>query len=85
MSPAPAVRNGIAYIPDERKAQGLFPSTATLFNLSADQRTALWNLATSRGAGDWRNFYLQNARITYMKKEVDLLFCIDPILQTVFS
>ncbi len=44
-----------------RKAQGVFPATATLFNLAADQRLALWDLTTSRGAGDWRNYYLQNA------------------------
>jgi TonB-linked SusC/RagA family outer membrane protein len=45
-----------------RKGSGAFPSTATLFNLSPDQRQGLWDLAASRGAGDWRNYYLQNAK-----------------------
>jgi TonB-linked SusC/RagA family outer membrane protein len=44
-----------------RKTSGAFPSTATLLNISADQRNALWDLATSRGAGDWKKYYLQNA------------------------
>ncbi len=46
---------------NNRKASGALPATATLFNLSDDQRNGLWDLATSRGAGDWKNFYLQNA------------------------
>ena len=45
-----------------RKASGAFPATATLFNLTGDQRQGIWDLAASRGAGDWRNFYLQNAK-----------------------
>lgn len=45
-----------------RKGSGAFPATATLFNLSPDQRQGLWDLAASRGAGDWRNYYLQNAK-----------------------
>ncbi len=45
-----------------RKLSGAFPATATLFNLTGDQRQGLWNLAASRGAGEWRNYYLQNAK-----------------------
>jgi TonB-linked SusC/RagA family outer membrane protein len=45
-----------------RKTSGQFPGSATLFSLSGDQRQSLWDLAITRGAGDWRNFYLQTGK-----------------------
>ncbi|MEI6263988.1 MAG: TonB-dependent receptor [Sphingobacteriia bacterium] len=45
-----------------RRTLGQLPATATLFNITPDQRQGLWDLASSRGAGDWRNYYLQNAK-----------------------
>lgn len=44
-----------------RITSGAFPAGSTLFNISADQREAIWNLMESRGAGDWANYYLQDA------------------------
>jgi TonB-linked SusC/RagA family outer membrane protein len=44
-----------------RVATGALPSTATLFNITDAQRQNLWNLATSRGAGDWSKYLFQNA------------------------
>lgn len=37
-----------------------FPAGSSLSSISSTQRQGLWNLAESRGAGDWRNFYLQD-------------------------
>lgn len=45
-----------------RKTSGQFPGSATLFSLTGDQRQSLWDLAMTRGAGDWRNFYLQTGK-----------------------
>ncbi len=45
-----------------RITAGIFPATATLFNLDQATRQNLWNLASSRGAGDWANFYLQKGK-----------------------
>ena len=45
-----------------RIAAGQFPAGSTLFNLSAAQRQGIWDLASSRGAGNWRDYYLQNAK-----------------------
>jgi TonB-linked SusC/RagA family outer membrane protein len=45
-----------------RRTSGALPAGSTLFNIASDQRRALWDLAASRGAGDWRNYYLQNAK-----------------------
>jgi len=42
-----------------RIASGAFPAASTLASISADQRTALWTLAASRGVGDWRDYMLQ--------------------------
>lgn len=45
-----------------RISSGQFPAGSTLFNLSSAQRQGIWDLASSRGAGDWRNFYLQDGK-----------------------
>ncbi len=45
-----------------RIAAGQLAAGSTLFTISADQRAALWELAASRGAGDWRNYYLQKGK-----------------------
>ncbi len=45
-----------------RISNGQFPAGSTLFNLNGTQRQGVWDLASSRGAGDWRNFYLQNGK-----------------------
>lgn len=37
-----------------------FPAGSNLLNITSSQRQGLWDLAESRGAGDWRNFYLQD-------------------------
>ncbi len=44
-----------------RKASGVFPATATLFNISAADRQGLWDLLQSRGAGDWSKYLLREA------------------------
>ena len=43
-----------------RITSGAFPAGSTLFNISAEQRQALWDLATSRGAGNWQDYLLNN-------------------------
>ncbi len=44
-----------------RITSGAFPAGADLFNLTAAQRQGLWDLAASRGAGNWRDVLLQKA------------------------
>lgn len=38
---------------------GVFPVGSTLSTLSDAQRQSIWDLATSRGAGDWKKYMLQ--------------------------
>ncbi|CAM3765338.1 SusC/RagA family TonB-linked outer membrane protein [Mucilaginibacter galii] len=38
-----------------------YPAGTDITTLTPTQRTDLWNLAISRGAGDWRDYLLQNA------------------------
>lgn len=47
-----------------RMTSGAFPANSTLFTISDAQRQALWALAESRGAGDWRDALLQDATLT---------------------
>jgi TonB-linked SusC/RagA family outer membrane protein len=46
-----------------RITSGALPAGATLFNLTDEQRNDIWNLAASRGAGDWRNYMLQKGKV----------------------
>ena len=39
---------------------GSLPAGSTLFNIDPTARQNLWNELSSTGAGDWRNFYLQD-------------------------
>ncbi len=43
-----------------RITSGAFPAGSTLFNITAQQREDLWSLMESRGAGDWKKYYLQD-------------------------
>jgi TonB-dependent SusC/RagA subfamily outer membrane receptor len=45
-----------------RIASGGLPAGSTLFNINAAQREDLWNLAESRGAGNWADYLLQEAK-----------------------
>jgi len=45
----------------DRVNTGALPTGATLFNVTAAQRQNLWDVATSRGAGDWSQYLFQNA------------------------
>lgn len=53
-----------------RIASGAFTAGSTLSSINATQRQSIWDLATSRGAGDWRKYLLTDAPIT--KQEVSL-------------
>ncbi|HTL09298.1 MAG TPA: SusC/RagA family TonB-linked outer membrane protein [Chitinophagaceae bacterium] len=44
-----------------RITAGAFPAGSTLFTITPAQREDLWNLATSRGAGNWADYLLQEA------------------------
>lgn len=44
-----------------RITAGVYPAGSTLFTLSQTQRDQLWSLMESRGAGDWGQYYLQDA------------------------
>ena len=39
---------------------GSLPAGSTLFNIDPTQRQNLWNELSATGAGDWRNYYLQD-------------------------
>lgn len=45
-----------------RITAGQFLVGTTLFNMEAGARRNLWNIAESRGAGDWSKYYLQNGK-----------------------
>lgn len=47
---------------NNRITSGLFPAGTTLFTLNDTQRQDLWNLASGRGAGDWRDYMLQKGK-----------------------
>jgi TonB-linked SusC/RagA family outer membrane protein len=44
-----------------RITSGAFPAGTTLQTLTADQRESLWSLMEQRGAGNWGDYYLQDA------------------------
>jgi TonB-linked SusC/RagA family outer membrane protein len=46
-----------------RVTAGSLPTGSSLFNISSAQREDLWNLAESRGAKDWADYLLQNAKM----------------------
>ncbi len=46
-----------------RRTAGVFPAGTTLFTLSAQQRQDLWNTVESRGAKNWADYLLQDAKL----------------------
>ena len=49
---------------------GSLPAGSTIFTVSAAQRQALWDELSSKGAGNWRNYYLREA--TAQSHEISL-------------
>ena len=45
---------------NSKVSAGTLPTGSTLFNIDPTQRQNLWNELSATGAGDWRNFYLQD-------------------------
>jgi len=73
-NPVDAIRNGIIYVPEDRKSQGIFLKMPVFMNILLNEKT-LENLSTL-------GFYLMHVFKTTAQKFIDLLNIIVPSLDT---
>jgi len=73
-NPFDAIRNGIIYVPEDRKSQGIFPKMSVSMNILLNEKT-LQSISTF-------SFYFKRVFKTAAQKFIDLLNIIVPSLDT---